>query len=69
MDDWMNVKHHFIHLSHHCRALACVPSLPIVFSAAPHLYSTLFSPRQNKQIMTRRMNDRMDEQMNDGTDG
>jgi hypothetical protein len=69
MDDRMNMKHHFIHLSCHCRALACVPSLPIAFSAAPHLYSTLSLPRQSKQTMTRRMDDGMDGQMNDGTDG
>ncbi len=34
MDDQMDVKHHFIHLSRHCRALACVPSLPIGFTTS-----------------------------------
>jgi hypothetical protein len=57
MDDQMDVKHHFIHLSRHCRALACVPSLPIAFSAVPCLYSTLSSPRRSKQTMMRWMDD------------
>jgi len=69
MDDQMDVKHHFIHLSHHCRALACVPSLPIAFSAALCLYSILSSPRQSKQTMTRWMDDRTDGRMDDRTDG
>jgi len=43
-----------------CRALACVPSLPIAFFATPRLYSTLFLPRWSKQTMTGRMDDRMD---------
>jgi hypothetical protein len=41
MDDRMDVKHHFIHLSSHCRALACVPSLLIAFSTTL-LYIPLF---------------------------
>jgi len=65
MDDRMNVKHDFIHLSHHCRALTCVPSLPIVFSPASRLYSTLSSPRRNKLTMTRRMDDRTNERMDE----
>jgi len=69
MDDWTDVKHHFIHLSRHCRALACVPFLPIVFSVTPHLYSTLSPPHWSKQTMMGQMDDRMDGQMDDGTDG
>jgi hypothetical protein len=57
MADRMDVKHHFIHLSRHCRALACVPSLPIAFSAMLCLYSTLFLPRRNKQTMMGWMDD------------
>jgi hypothetical protein len=52
-----------------CRALTCVPSLPIVFSVVPRLYSTFSPPHQNKQTMTRRMDDRMDGRMDDKTDG
>jgi hypothetical protein len=52
-----------------CRALACVPSLPIAFFAAPHLYSTLSPPRRNKQTMMGRMDDRTDGRMDDGTNG
>jgi len=59
MDDRMNVKHHFIHLSRHCRALACVLSLPIAFSVVLCLYSTLSSPRHNKQTMMGWMDDQM----------
>jgi hypothetical protein len=69
MDDQMNVKHHFIHLSHHCKALACVPSLPIAFFVTLHLYSILSSLRQRKQTMKRLMDDQTDGQMNDETDG
>ncbi len=61
MDDRMDVKHHFIHMSRHCKALACVPSLPIAFSATPHLNSTFSPPRWSKQTMMGRMDD--------GTDG
>jgi len=59
MDDRTNVKHHFIHLSRHCKALACVSSLPIAFFAASRLYSTLSSPRWSKQTMTGQMDDQM----------
>ncbi len=69
MDDRMNVKHHFIRLSRHCRSLACVPSLRIAFFATPHLYSTLCLLRRSKQTMMRSMDDRMDGQMDDETDG
>jgi hypothetical protein len=69
MDDWMDVKHHFIHLSRHCKALACVPSLPIAFSAAPHLDSTLSSPCRSKQTMMGQMDDQMDGRMDDETYG
>jgi len=52
-----------------CRALACVPSHPIAFSAASRLYSILSSPRRSKQTMTRQMDDRMDGRMDDETNG
>jgi hypothetical protein len=52
-----------------CRALACVPFLPIAFSAVPHLYSTLSLPCRSKQTMTGRMDDRTDGRMDDETDG
>jgi len=52
-----------------CRALACVPSLPIVLSVTPRLYSTLSPPCRSKQTMTGRMDDRTDGQMDDGTNG
>jgi len=67
MDDRTDVKHHFIHLTRHCMALACVPSLPIVFSTTLHLYSTLYSPHRSKQTMTKQMDDRTDGWMDDGT--
>jgi len=69
MDDRTNVKHHFIHLSHHYRALACVPSVPIAFFVAPRLYSTLFPPRRSKQTMTGWMDDQTDGWMDDRIDG
>jgi hypothetical protein len=69
MDDWTDVKHHFIHLSYHCKALACVPSLPIVFSVALHLYSTRSLLRRSKQTMMGQMDDWMDGQMDDRIDG
>jgi len=63
MDDWTDVKHLFIHMSRHCRALACVPPLPIVFFATSHLYSIHSPPRRSKQTMTRWMDDRMNGRM------
>jgi len=39
--------------------IACVPSLPIAFSTAPHLYSTLSRPHRSKQTMTGRMDEWM----------
>jgi hypothetical protein len=46
-----------------------LPSLPIAFSVAPCLYSTLSPPCRSKQTMMRRMDDRMDGQIDDGTNG
>jgi hypothetical protein len=69
MDDRTDVKHHFIHLSCHWRALACVPSFPIAFSTASRLYSTLSPPRWNKQTMTGWMDDRTNGWMDDEIDG
>ncbi len=66
MDDQTDVKHHFIHMSRHCKALACVPSLPIAFSIVSRLYSTLSPPRRSKQTMTRQMDDRTNGQMDQG---
>jgi hypothetical protein len=43
-----------------CRALACVLSLPIAFFSASRLYSTFSLPCQNKQTMTKWMDDWMD---------
>jgi hypothetical protein len=51
------------------RALACVLSLPIVFSTTPRLYSIFFPPNWSKQTMIGRMDDRTDERMDDETDG
>jgi hypothetical protein len=48
-----------------CKALACVPSLPIAFPAASHLYSTLSLPRRSKQTMMGQMDDRMDGRMDE----
>ncbi len=69
MNDQMDVKHHFIHLSRHCRALACVSSLSIAFFVASHLYSTLSPPHQSKKMMTRQMDDWTNGRMDDETDG
>ncbi len=52
-----------------CKALACVPSLPIVFSVAPRLYSIFISPCRKKWTMTGRMDDQTDGRMDDRTDG
>jgi hypothetical protein len=41
-----------------CKALACVPSLPITFFAALCLYSILSLPRWSKQTMMGQMDDR-----------
>jgi hypothetical protein len=52
-----------------CRALACVPSLPIAIFAVLHLYSTLSLPRRSKQTMIKQMDDWMDGWMDDETNG
>jgi hypothetical protein len=51
-----------------CRALACVPSFPIIFFATSHLYSILSPPHRNKETMMGRMDDQMDGWMDDETD-
>jgi len=60
MDDQTNVKYHFIHMSCHCRALACVSSFLIAFFVVSRLYSILSSPRRSKQTMMGRMHDQTD---------
>jgi hypothetical protein len=70
MDGWPNRCEASFHpSSHQCKALACVPSLPIAFSIVSRLYFTLSSPCQSKQTMMGRMDDWTDGRMSDGTNG
>ncbi len=50
-----------------CKALACLPSLPIAFSSASRLYSTIFPPCRSKQTMMGWMDDQTNGWMDDGT--
>jgi len=52
-----------------CKALACVPYLLIVFFVTSRLYSTLSSPRRNKQTMMGWMDDQTNGWMDDGING